>query len=147
MARNDNSTVPTTVTVDSFLATVDENKRSDAETLIALMQEISGEEPVMWGPSIIGFGSYHYRYASGREGDAARIGFSPRKAQHSLYLTCNAEEFAADLAQLGPHKTGKGCIYIKRLSDIDLTVLRGMITYAWENSGDYDATAGTATTP
>ena len=91
------------------------------------MQEISGYEPKMWGTSIIGFGSYHYKYDSGREGDMCRIGFSPRAQSLTLYMITGYSESSDDLARLGKHKTGKSCLYIKRLSDVDEDVLRDMI--------------------
>ena len=92
-----------------------------------MMREASGHEPKMWGPSIVGFGQYHYKYASGHEGDMCEIGFSPRKRELSLYVTCDLQEFAPELAKLGKHRAGKGCLYVKRLADIDLAVLRKMI--------------------
>lgn len=116
--------------VDAFIAQIDDPaKRTDSYRLIEMMQEVSGEEPVLWG-TMVGFGSYHYRYASGHEGDALRIGFSPRKAEFSLYvLSAYAFEDIKDqtealLARLGKHRTGKSCLYVKRLSDIDMGVLQ-----------------------
>ncbi|PHI19775.1 hypothetical protein CEQ90_11145 [Lewinellaceae bacterium SD302] len=123
-----NKTTPTNVSVSDFLATVDnEQKRADAQTIIDLMQEITGESPVMWGPSIIGFGKYHYTYASGREGDWMETGFSPRKSAISLYLMGGIGRQADLLEKLGKYKTGKSCLYIKRLSDVDMDVLRELI--------------------
>jgi hypothetical protein len=115
--------------VEEFLAAVpDERRRADAHTLIALMREVTGEEPVMWGPSIIGFGTYHYRYASGHEGDSALAGFSPRKQHLVVYLVGEFEgRHAATLARLGPHKTGKGCLYLKSLDGIDMAALRELV--------------------
>jgi hypothetical protein len=116
--------------VDEFIAQIDDPaKRADSHRLIEMMQAVSGERPVLWG-NMVGFGQYHYRYASGHEGDALRIGFSPRKAEFSLYvLSAYAfEDIAAQtdalLARLGKHRIGKSCLYVKRLSDIDMTVLR-----------------------
>lgn len=121
-------TKPTAVSVDQFIAAIeDETKRTDARTLLKLMAEISKEKPRMWGPTIIGFGKVHYKYASGHEGDTARIGFSPRKAAISLYLMCDAKGLAPYLEKLGKHKTGVGCIYIKRLSDVDMKALKELI--------------------
>jgi hypothetical protein len=120
---------PIGASVDDFLAQVDDPvKRADSRELIALMQAVSGEPPVLWG-TMVGFGQYHYRYATGHEGDAFLIGFAPRKAEFSLYLMgCYFPELAerrdALLARLGKHRMGKACLYIKRLSDIDLGVLR-----------------------
>jgi Domain of unknown function (DU1801) len=114
--------------VEGFLNTVkDEQKRSDSFELLKIMQEISGEPPKMWGTAIIGFGSYHYVYASGREGDWMLAGFSPRKSSISLYLMAGFDRLGDELAQLGKHKVGKGCLYVKRLSDIDEKVLKKMV--------------------
>lgn len=124
MAKSENKTKATEVSVDAFIAAVaDPNQRADAEKICALMERLSGEPATMWGPSIIGFGSYHYRYESGREGEMCRIGFSPRKGQTVLYLIDGFEGHAELMAKLGKHKTGKSCLYVKRLSDIDETVL------------------------
>lgn len=121
-------TKPTAVSVKDYIAEIDDVvKRNDALTLVKLMQEATNEKPRMWGPSIIGFGKVHYKYASGHEGDTARIGFSPRKAAISLYLTCDAKGLAPYLEKLGKHKTGVGCIYIKRLSDVDMKALKELI--------------------
>ncbi len=118
-------TRPTVVSVDDFIAAVENpGRREDAQVVAALMREVSGEPPVMWGPSIIGFGKYHYRYDSGHEGDAPTVGFSPRKANLVLYVGGGEPERLALLARLGKHKTGKACVYVNRLSDLDLDVLR-----------------------
>jgi len=114
--------------VDAFIAQVpDATKRADSETLIAMMGEVTGEPPVLWG-TMVGFGQYHYRYASGHEGDTFLIGFAPRKAAFSLYLMgcsedADAPEITALLARLGKHRMAKACLYVKRLADIDLSVL------------------------
>ena len=125
MAKN--KTGETEESVADFIAAVDsETKRDDSFRLIELMRQASGHEPKMWGPSIIGFGRYHYKYDSGHEGDAPLIGFSPRKAAISLYVFSGLEEHRSLLDGLGKIKTGKACIYIKKVSDIDekkLTVL------------------------
>jgi hypothetical protein len=115
--------------VAAFLAQVpDVRQRTDARRLCALMQEITGEPPMMWGTSIVGFGSYHYRYASSREGDSALASFSPRSQHLAIYLVGGFEErHGSALARLGPHKTGKGCLYIKRLDDVDTDALRELI--------------------
>ncbi|MET8833878.1 DUF1801 domain-containing protein [Micromonospora sp. NPDC004540] len=122
-------TVPTDASVDDFLAAVpDDRRRADAERLCALLREVTGERPVMWGPSIVGFGSYHYVYASGHTGDWPLVGFSPRKQQLVVYLVGGYEErYPSVLARLGPHKTGKGCLYLKRLDDIDESALRELV--------------------
>ncbi|HEX8660705.1 MAG TPA: DUF1801 domain-containing protein [Brevundimonas sp.] len=120
-------TKPTEISVADFIAGVENpQRRADAETLCALFEEISGEPPKMWGPSIIGFGTYHYRYASGHEGDAPRLGFSPRKAQTVLYVMSGAEGQAEMIARLGKVKTSVACMYVNRLDQIDLDVLREM---------------------
>jgi hypothetical protein len=119
----------TGASVAEFLAQVpDEQRREDARRLCALMQEITGEPPVMWGTSIVGFGSYHYRYASGREGDSALAGFSPRSQHLAIYLVGEfADRYQSALARLGPHKTGKSCLYVKRLDDVDQDALRELV--------------------
>lgn len=129
----ENKTKPTDVSPHDYIAAIpDEKKRADSEWLLQTMQEITGEEPVMWGPSIIGFGTYHYVYASGREGDTIVTGFSPRKAAFSLYLMSGLKGEAAYLEKLGKYKTGKSCLYIKRLSDVDTEVLKEMIAASVE---------------
>ena len=121
-------TRPTAMQVADFIdAAPDAVRREDAKTLVTLMSRITGEEPVMWGPSIIGFGSYHYRYESGHEGDACRLGFSPRKAELVLYVLNGSPEQEAQLARLGKHKTGKACLYIRKLADVDMAVLEEII--------------------
>jgi hypothetical protein len=132
-------TKPTQVSVEDYLAGVEPPAKStDGQVLDALFRKVTGEEPRMWGPSIVGYGQYHYRYGSGHEGDMCRAGFSPRKAKHSLYLMCGspAEEaaFAPLLARLGKHSRGKGCLYVNKLADIDLAVLEEMIALSWQNS-------------
>lgn len=125
---SDNKTKPTKVSVDAFLDNVpDAGKRADALVLIDMMQRATGEKPVMWGPSIIGFGSYHYRYESGREGDSPVVGFSPRKAALVLYIVTGFTGAEPLLAKLGKHTTGKSCLYIKRLADVDQRVLRKLV--------------------
>ena len=114
--------------VEDFLNSIeDERKRNDAFVLLEMMKTITGEAPKMWGPSIVGFGSYHYKYDSGREGDWFRTGFSPRKQNLSLYIMDGVEKYQDLLARLGKHKIGKSCLYVNKLADIDLEVLREMI--------------------
>lgn len=125
--------------VDDFLQTVEERRRDEAYKIIEMMQRVSGEEPKMWGPSMIGFGKYHYISKSKIEADWFKIGFSPRKAKLSFYVSCDADEFADDLAELGKHTRGKGCIYANKLDDIDMKVLEKMTRYAWKNTKDFDA--------
>ena len=113
----ENKTRPTDASVAGFIARVDgEERRADCEALVALMQRVTGEPAVLWGEAIIGFGSYHYRYASGREGDAPLAGFSPRKGDISVYLTCDTPAQPALLARLGKHRMGKACLYLRRLA-------------------------------
>ena len=124
----DNKTKPTKSSVSAYINAIpDDAKRADAKALVKLMQSATGERPQMWGPSIIGFGSYHYTYPSGREGDMPLVGFSPRKAATVLYLMLGPGETGALLAKLGNHKAGKGCVYIKKLADVDRKVLETLI--------------------
>ena len=114
--------------VAEFLASVtDPHRRADAEGVCDLMAEVTGAEPTMWGSSIIGFGSYHYRYASGREGDWPAVGLSPRKQSLTIYVSEGFDAYNELLGQLGPHSTGKSCLYIKRLSEVDRQVLRRIV--------------------
>lgn len=125
MAKN--KTVQTERNVSDFIDSVEnEQQRIDSYRLIELLQEVSGVDPKMWGASIIGFGSYHYKYASGHEGDAALIGFSPRKSAISLYVYADTVINRNLLNSLGKYKMGKACIYVKKLVDIDAEVLRQM---------------------
>ena len=124
----ENKTQATGASVDEFLAAVEDPVRHrDGLRLLALMREITGKEPEMWGPTIVGFGRYHYKYESGREGDAAAVGFSPRKASLSLYGLMYGPEAAELLPRLGKHKTGAGCLYVNRLEDVDQAVLAELI--------------------
>jgi hypothetical protein len=124
----DNKTKPTKLSVAAFLgAPTDETRRTDAKMLVKLMQKASGEKAQMWGPSIIGFGSHHYRYDSGREGDIPLIAFSPRKAATVLYNVTGFSGSNGLLAKLGKHRTGKGCLYIKKVADVDQNVLQALL--------------------
>lgn len=124
-------TRPTTASVDDFIATLPtEQQRDDSRTLVTLMGRHTGQPPVLWGPNIIGFGSMPLKYASGRELDWPVIAFSPRKTALSIYLTCDIKQYQALLEKLGKHKTGVGCLYIKRLSDVDAKVLEKMVKVA-----------------
>lgn len=121
-------TKPTEKTVDSFLETVEDDKvRADCYTIINLMEKITGEKAKMWGSAIIGFGKYAYKYESGHSGEICMTGFSPRKANISLYALAGSPEQAELLQQLGKYKTGKGCLYIKKLDDINIDVLESLI--------------------
>jgi hypothetical protein len=127
MAKNELKTIVTEVDVIAFIAGIaDEKQRADASKIVAMISRLSGHPPKMWGPSIIGFGQYHYRYESGREGDLARIGFSPRKGQTVLYIVDGFARYSDLIAKLGKCKTGKSCIYIKQLSDVDQAVLESL---------------------
>ena len=120
----DNKTKPTKLSVPAFIdALTDETRRADAKALVRLMQSATGEKPKMWGPSIIGFGIYHYSYESGREGDMPLAGFSPRKTATVVYGITEFSESEVLLAKLGKHTTGRGCLYIKKLADVDQNVL------------------------
>jgi hypothetical protein len=124
----ENKTKPTKLSVAAFIdALTDETKRADAKALVKLMQSATGEKPKMWGPSIIGFGTYHYTYESGREGDMPLAGFSPRKAATVLYGMMGCSDSEALFAKLGKHTTGKGCLYIKKLADVDRQVLEALV--------------------
>lgn len=125
MAKDANKTVETAADVEAFLARVEpEERREDGVQVAALMARLSGEPARLWGPSIIGFGRYHYRYDSGREGESCRIGFAPRKAELVFYLAGLDD---TDFAELGKHRRGKGCLYMKRLSGVDMAVLEALI--------------------
>ena len=114
--------------VDAFLAAIpDERRRHDARLLADLMAEVTGEPAVLWGTSIVGFGSRHYRYESGREGDVAAVGFAPRRGQTTIYLIGYLESYADLLERLGPHRTGKGCLYLTRVEQADREALRAII--------------------
>lgn len=130
-----NKTMPTNADVIDFLATLtDQKQRTDSEQLITIMQNITHELPVMWGPSIIGFGTHHYKYDSGREGDVPDIGFSPRKGKIALYITDDANKFPEIRTRLGKHKTSKACIYINHLEDVDVDVLEELITTSYKDT-------------
>jgi hypothetical protein len=125
---NENKTRPTKVKVKEFLNTIEHpTRKKDGFELLKIMKEITNEKPVMWGLSIVGFGSYHYKYASGREGDMPLTGFSPRKANLTLYIMPGFEKLDDLLAKLGKHKIGKSCLYINKLADVDIEVLKQII--------------------
>lgn len=126
MKENDNS-------VSDFIESVEgEKKKADAYQLLDIFEEVTGFKAKMWGPSIIGFGSYHYKYASGHEGDAPLAGFSPRKAKHTLYLAYESEEREKLLENFGKHTKSKACIYVNKLADIDIDVLKELIKQSVE---------------
>jgi hypothetical protein len=128
-------TKPTGASVDAFLDAVeDPQRREDAKALCRLMAEETGAPPRMWGESIVGFGSYHYVYASGREGDWMAVGFAPRKGNLTLYLMDGFGGYEELLARLGPHSTGKSCLHVKRLADVDVDVLREMVERSYRHT-------------
>jgi hypothetical protein len=139
-------TLPSDESAEAFIAAVSgDARRKDAQELCGLLTEWTGERPVMWGTSIVGFGSYRYRYDSGHEGTAALVGFSPRKTNLVLYLVGGVQDrYPKLLRQLGPHKVGKGCLYLKRLDDIDHEVLRALVerTVRVHRGADRRASAG-----
>jgi hypothetical protein len=127
-------TKPNDQSVEEFLNGVaDEKKRQDCHTILALMKQVTGAEPKMWGDSIVGFGSYHYKYKSGREGDWFLTGFSPRKQNLTLYIMAGFDRYDALLEKLGKFKTGKSCLYIKKVEDVDLSTLRELVEQSVEH--------------
>ena len=125
---SDLKTKPTPVPVEDFLASVEDGqKRADVRCLAAMMADVTGADGRMWGPSIVGFGSYHYRYASGREGDFFETGFSPRKRALTIYIMPGFSAYQELLGLLGKHAIGKSCLYVKRLADVDVDVLRELV--------------------
>jgi hypothetical protein len=125
--------------VQDYLETIPgATRRRDAETLVEMMSRVTGQEPTMWGKSVIGFGQYHYKYASGREGDAAAAGFAPRKSATTIYLLDGVGAYTEPLSRLGPHTTGVGCLYVKDLAKVDLGVLEAIVDESYRT-----LTAGT----
>ena len=121
-------TKPTEVSAESHIAAIaNEEQRNDAQTLVALMRRVTRQDPKMWGPSIVGFGTYHYKYASGHEGDSALAAFAVRGRELVVYIAAGFEGRDVLLAKLGKHRTGKVCVYIKRLADVDLQVLETLV--------------------
>ncbi len=127
-----NTLQPTHQSVDEFLSTVSDKRQQESRVLIDMMRDISGCEPAMWGASIIGFGTYHYVYESGREGDMGAIGFSPRKASLTIYISDGFDAYADELSRLGKHKTSVSCLYINTLADVDLSALREIVTRSYQ---------------
>lgn len=129
----ENQTRETGASVQAFIKGIDnETRRKDAAAVLALMTRVTGTKAKMWGPAIVGFGKYHYKYDSGREGEMLRVGFSPRKANLALYLIAKDDTYDDARARLGKHKTGGSCLYINKLSDVDAKVLEGMIKRSWQ---------------
>jgi hypothetical protein len=134
MAKAENKTKPTKKDVEKFLNNIkDEKRREDSFKIIKLMKQITKAEPKMWGSSIVGFGNYHFQYASGREGDWFLAGFSPRKQSLTIYAMTYLENYPDILKRLGKHKTGKGCLYINKLEDVNMRVLKELITTSIKN--------------
>jgi hypothetical protein len=132
----ENKTRPTKQSVAAFIDAIDDDsRRADAKVLVKLMQEVTGERPTLWGPSIVGFGSYHYRYDSGREGDMPLVSFSPRKSATVVYINGGFKSLSAQLAKLGPHKTSGVCLHLKRVSDVDTKVLAKLVSASVEATG------------
>jgi Domain of unknown function (DU1801) len=130
----ENKTQPTVMAVEEFLASVEHpGRRADGFELLELMHGVTGQDAVMWGPSIVGFGRYHYRYESGREGDSAAVGFSPRKANLALYGLTYGPDAGRLLAALGKHRTGAACLYISRLQDVDRAVLAELVRTGYQH--------------
>lgn len=124
----ENKTIENKASVSAFLNSIDDpRRRSDAKKVAAIMRRVTGKPPRIWGTSIVGYGKYHYKYASGREGDFMLVGFSPRKQNLAVYIMPGFEEFQALMKKLGKYKTGKSCLNIKNLEDVDLTVLEKLI--------------------
>ena len=128
MAKAENKTKETEASVDTFLANIkDDQKKADCLVLKSMMSRITDSPAKMWGASIVGFGTYHYKYDSGREGDFMKVGFSPRAQNVTVYIIAGFDRYEALMSQLGKHKTGKSCLYIKKLDDIDLDVLEELV--------------------
>lgn len=134
MSQDSHKMKPGIVSVDEYLAELDEKRLEEAVVLIELMRQETGEEPVMWGSTIVGFGSYHYKYESGHEGDAPLVGFSARKAKISLYLTYDIDEYREMLDAMGKYSNGKSCIYVNSLNDVDIEKLRELIAKTYRDN-------------
>jgi hypothetical protein len=136
MSKAENKTTVTPVDPAEFIAAVDHpTRRADALVLDGLFRRVTGFQPRMWGPTIIGYGQYHYTYDSGREGDFLATGFSPRKANLSIYILPGYADFGAILDRLGKHRIGKSCLYVNKLADIDLTVLEELVRAGLDDLG------------
>jgi nucleoid DNA-binding protein len=135
--KNENKTKPTNRDIVDFIASLPEKQQADAEALVEIMQDISGEPPILWGNKIVGFGSFHYKSKSGREGDWMRLGFAPGTGKFSLYLTFDAAELTGKVKDLGKYKIGKGCVYINKLADVDLEQLKQLVRIANATENPY----------
>lgn len=128
MAKNQNKTTQNNRSVEDFLDSVEnEKRREDSKKVLKMMWETTGENPRMWGSSIVGFGTYHYKYASGREGDFMKVGFSPRKNALTVYIMSGFDRHDELMEKLGKYKTGKSCLYIKKLEDVDMDILKELV--------------------
>lgn len=128
MSKSENKTKPTSKGVEAFLNTIEpQQKRSDCLEILEIMKEQTGHQPKMWGDSMVGFGEYHYKYASGREGDWFLVGFAPRKQNITLYVMAAISQYPELLEKLGKHKTSKACLYINKLADVDKAILKKVI--------------------
>jgi hypothetical protein len=131
---SENKTRPTDQDVTDFLISVEhKTRREDGFALLEMMREVTGEDAVMWGSSIVGFGNYHYKYQSGREGDMPLVGFSPRKQSMTLYIMPGFDDYEGMLSDLGKHKIGKSCLYVNKLADVDEDVLRSLVRRSYEH--------------
>jgi hypothetical protein len=129
-------TQPNDQSVEAFIATIDDDRRrQDCQSVLALMREVTGAEPRLWGENIVGFGDYHYQYASGREGDWFKVGFAPRKRNLTIYLNYGFGDDPELMAQLGKYRTGAACLYVNKLQDVDLDVLREVIRRSAAQAG------------
>jgi len=135
--KNENKTQPTTRDIADFIASLPKKQQADVKALVEIMQDISGELPILWGSRIIGFGKYHYKYKSGREGDWMKIGFAPGTGKFSLYLTFDAEVLTSKVKDLGKYKIGKGCVYINKLADVEPGKLRKLVEIAYAAGNPY----------
>jgi hypothetical protein len=137
---DENKTRKTDASVTAYLDSVEnERRRQDGYALLKMMREVTGEEPAMWGESMIGFGTYHYKYDSGREGDMMMVGFAPRKQAMSVYIMAGFDEYDDLLDRLGKHRTGASCLYINKLADVDEAVLRELVARSYEHMKDAHA--------
>jgi hypothetical protein len=140
----DLKTTRTGASVEAFIQGIaDDDRQEDCVELVDLMRRATGLEPEMWGPSIVGFGSYHYTYASGREGDWFLVGFAPRKRDLTLYVTSGFDRYEDVLARLGRYRTGRACLYIKRLADVDVAVLEELVSASVSHAAHANAHGGT----
>jgi len=135
--KNENKTQPTTRDIADFIASLPKKQQADAKKLVEIMQAVSGKPPVLWGSRIVGFGKYHYKSRSGREGDWMQIGFAPGTGKFSLYLTFDADELTSKVKDLGKYKTGKGCVYINKLGDVNQDKLRELVEIAYAAGNPY----------